>query len=71
MIMKPVKVSHDLYTHMEAWRTAIIVALECAERRGITHDSDDVSYWKHELKVFDRVFSQLHMLKENGQISID
>lgn len=43
---------NDLFSHREAWRSAIVAMLEAP---GIT-DADE-SYWRHELVVFDRTFS--------------
>lgn len=67
--MQTVKVSHDLFSHASAWRGAIVEAME--EAPYPTYDQDDVSYWQHELAAFDRVFAELQMLKESGQISVD
>lgn len=43
---------NDLFTHREAWRSAIVAVLETS---GI--GEADESYWRHELAVFDRTFS--------------
>lgn len=42
----------DFTTHRRAWREALTIALGQAKR-------DDVSYWEHELKAFDRAHKQL------------
>lgn len=64
-----VKVSHDLFSHADNWRDAIVLAYDNAEIR--PPDIDDASYWKHELNAFDRVFKQLEELRLNGQITLD
>jgi NTP pyrophosphatase (non-canonical NTP hydrolase) len=45
----------DLLTHYNSWRKALIIARDNATPA--TVDSDDRSYWQHELNVFDRTFA--------------
>lgn len=47
----------DLITHRAAWRTALEIARDNAERRA--PDIDDVSYWEHEISVMDRTLGVL------------
>lgn len=48
---KLVEAIRDLKSHRDAWRNAIALAKSV--------QSDDVLYWEHELKVFDRTFDIL------------
>lgn len=47
---------HDLITHRDAWRGAIILA------RDLTLDDQGTGYYTHELKAFDRTFELLETL---------
>jgi hypothetical protein len=42
---------HDFTTHREAWRDGLLLALSSS--RPANEDTDDRSYWKHEIDVFD------------------
>jgi len=62
--LDPVIISQDFYTHRAAWRTAIerckaASELDHAMRPATYRDSDDPSYWQHELEAFDRTFNTL------------
>lgn len=46
----------DLFTHRQSWRSALIEARDNAKA---SDDSDDGSYWEHEIRVFDRCFDTL------------
>lgn len=48
---KPAFDLHDFVTHRRVWRSALVSDMGNANRRG-----DDISYWKHEIEVFDRCF---------------
>lgn len=67
--MHMIKISHDLFTHKDNWRDAILIAYENSEFR--PPDVDDKSYWQHELDAFDRVFKQLEELRLSGEIILD
>ena len=54
----------DCKTHREAWRDAILTTQHASKEHG------DVSYWSHELAVFDRVFKTLNSLAEPVQESV-
>lgn len=41
----------DFVTHRRVWRSALVSEMGNARRR-----DDDISYWKHEIEVFDRCF---------------
>jgi hypothetical protein len=47
----------DLRTHASAWRNALVNARERAEV--FRPDTDDRSYWQHEIESFDRVIRAL------------
>lgn len=47
----------DLRTHHRGWRVALMHALHSAEPK--TEDTDEPSYWQHEIGVFDRVCAAL------------
>jgi hypothetical protein len=51
----------DCKTHREVWREAILIA------QSVSKEEDDVSYWSHELAVFDQVFKTLNSLAEPVQ----
>jgi hypothetical protein len=57
----------DLFSHEEAWRSALVIAKNHAEQS--PPDIDDKSYWEHEIKVFDRVWKQLDEISSITQIS--
>ena len=48
----------DCKTHREVWREALLI------EQSVSKEEDDVSYWSHELAVFDRVFKTLNSLAE-------
>lgn len=50
----------DLLSHQGSWRSGLVVALNTAEPA--SHDSDDASFWQHEIDVFDRVWRALPRL---------
>jgi hypothetical protein len=52
-----VRVTDDLFTHREAWRTGLVLAKHSSQPP--TVDMDDRAYWQHEIDVFDRVFAAL------------
>lgn len=52
---EPRRVPDDAIAHRFEWREALVVAREHAEVSW--PDVDDRSYWDHELRVYDRVFS--------------
>jgi len=51
---------NDLITHKSAWRSAIegmVIIAESKNPTGLPDNDADLSYWRHELKVFDRTFA--------------
>ena len=58
-------VPHDVITHKESWRRAIVAMI------GITRVSgheDDESYWRHELRAYDRMHEAL---EKHGYSELD
>ncbi len=52
---------HDLSTHRQNWRSALVFMGKDAETMG---DADSVAFIKHELEVFDRVMAELDSFAE-------
>jgi hypothetical protein len=50
-------VPEDFITHQAPWRNAIEIARDAAATP--TTDSDDRSYWEHELRAFDAAYRSL------------
>jgi hypothetical protein len=64
-----ITIPHDFRSHKEAWRNAIVIAKENAERLRseagdptFATDDANVLYWQHELEVFDAAFTALAKL---------
>jgi hypothetical protein len=51
-----ITIPDDFRSHREAWRNAITTARDAAKSAG---ESDDVSYWDHELRAFDHAHEEL------------
>lgn len=47
----------DLATHRASWRDALEIARDTTPLS--TDETDDRSYWEHELRAFDRTFDAL------------
>ncbi len=55
----------DLFTHRSAWRDALEnCIMSCTEIGG------DASYWKHELRVFDRTWANLFPSAGPGELRV-
>lgn len=50
-------VPKDFFTHKNAWREALNIAVRNAPPP--TEDTDDPGYWMHEVRAFDRAYAQL------------
>lgn len=62
MSAKPAGDLTDLFTHREAWRSAIAIVIDTAS-------PTDAAYWRHELEVFDRTFAELNAILARALIA--
>ena len=57
-----ITIPEDFRSHQEAWRNAILAAREASAQA-----DDDVSYWDHELKAFDRAHEELSEMDRQAE----
>lgn len=58
-------IPNNFITHRSAWRSALELARDnCAPK---TEDTDDRSYWEHELAAYDRSFDRLERLMRDAE----
>lgn len=55
--VKPAALPGDFYSHQQAWRSALVIAL--ANAAPSSEDQDDAGYWRHEIAAFDRAYAEL------------